>query len=85
MPWKDTGLYTKIMLERSVDSYLAHAKEEGVLFFDRGIPDTLAYAQLRGGNARIHIAMAGNKDLYFLRGKEYTIQIKNVNNHLMKR
>lgn len=64
LPWKDTGLYTKIMLERSVDSYLAHAKEDGVLFFDRGIPDTLAYAQLIGLNDRKYIELAVNKYRY---------------------
>lgn len=48
LPWKNTGLYTKSMLERSIESYLANVGNDGVLFFDRGIPDTLAYAQLIG-------------------------------------
>lgn len=46
LPWKDTVLYTKIMLEHSVSSYMYHSRAEGTLFFDRGIPDTLAYARL---------------------------------------
>lgn len=48
LPWKNTGLYTKSMLERSIESYLANAGSDGILFFDRGIPDTLAYARLIG-------------------------------------
>lgn len=49
LPWKDTALYTRLMLERSVSSYIetfnSHLGNEPV-FFDRGIPDTLCYAQL---------------------------------------
>jgi predicted ATPase len=35
------------MLERSVESYEKHAPT-GITFFDRGIPDCLAYARLIG-------------------------------------
>ncbi len=64
LPWKNTGLYTKIMLERSVDSYLTHAKEEGPMFFDRGIPDTLAYARLIELDDREYIELAVDKYRY---------------------
>lgn len=46
LPWMNMTSYTTLMLERSVKSYLKHAASEGLSFFDRGIPDTLAYARL---------------------------------------
>ena len=61
LPWKDTVLYTSMMLERSVESYLAHKENEGILFFDRGIPDTLAYARLIGLTDRKEIELAVDK------------------------
>ncbi|UUC45093.1 AAA family ATPase [Flavobacterium cerinum] len=49
LPWKDYALYTRLMLERSVNSYcdtiqIYNGTEP--VFFDRGIPDTLCYASL---------------------------------------
>ena len=91
LPWKDTVLYTSMMLERSVESYLAHKENEGILFFDRGIPDTLAYARLIGLTDRKEIELAVDKYRYNRQvfilppWKIYIIRIKNVNNHLMKR
>ena len=64
LPWKDTVLYTSMMLERSVESYLAHKENEGILFFDRGIPDTLAYARLIGLTDRKEIELAVDKYRY---------------------
>lgn len=46
LPWANTPAYTHLMLSRSVESFEQHQKQESVLFFDRGIPDTLAYAHL---------------------------------------
>lgn len=49
LPWQDYVLYTEIMLERSVLSYTETAKKHITnqpVFFDRGIPDTLCYAEL---------------------------------------
>jgi predicted ATPase len=48
LPWSDRTLYTQLMLERSVKSYLEHARNSLPVFFDRGIPDTLGYARLIG-------------------------------------
>lgn len=44
LPWGNTQKYTKLMLERSIRDYVSVDGE--VCFFDRGIPDTLAYARL---------------------------------------
>jgi predicted ATPase len=46
--WADRSLYTKIMLERSIDSYKEHSPALQPTFCDRGIPDTLTYARLIG-------------------------------------
>ncbi|MCD2422272.1 AAA family ATPase [Niabella pedocola] len=53
LPWKDQELYTRMMLERSVESYAVTLKQaqhnpDMRFFFDRGIPDTLCYATLTG-------------------------------------
>lgn len=64
LPWKNTVLYTKSMLERSIESYLDHAGDNGILFFDRGIPDTLAYARLIGLTDTENIEKAVDKYRY---------------------
>ena len=46
LPWANIPAYTHLMFSRSVGSFKQHQKQESVLFFDRGIPDTLAYAHL---------------------------------------
>ncbi|MBO9593580.1 MAG: AAA family ATPase [Niabella sp.] len=53
LPWKDQELYTRMMLKRSVESYMVTLKKaqhnpDMFFFFDRGIPDTLCYATLTG-------------------------------------
>lgn len=49
LPWNDYVLYTRLMLERSVSGYCDTAKiytNGEIVFFDRGIPDSLCYAVL---------------------------------------
>lgn len=48
LPWGDRDAYTRLMLERSIASYLAQTPAAGTTFSDRGIPDTLCYARLIG-------------------------------------
>ena len=48
LPWGNTRLYTEWMLEGSVQDFVAEGEATGIRFFDRGIPDTLAYAALIG-------------------------------------
>lgn len=48
LPWKDRALFTNLMLERSIESYQAHSSANKPTFFDRGVPDSLAYACLIG-------------------------------------
>jgi len=49
LPWGDTTRYAALMHERSVATY-RDAGDEGPVFFDRGIPDTLSYLRLIGGD-----------------------------------
>lgn len=47
LPWKNKNLYKKLMLNFSIKDYRrASCQENELTFFDRGIPDTLAYAYL---------------------------------------
>ncbi|MDO3679829.1 AAA family ATPase [Paenibacillus ehimensis] len=48
LPWKNAIKYRDLMLDRSIESYhRALSNRSGhTLFFDRGIPDTLAYTNL---------------------------------------
>lgn len=48
LPWADTAAYTQQMLSRSVQSFIENREARSITFFDRGIPDTLAYARLIG-------------------------------------
>jgi predicted ATPase len=48
LPWGNREAYTLLMLERSVESYLAYTPAMCPTFSDRGIPDTLCYARLIG-------------------------------------
>ena len=49
LPWKDREQYLELMFEHSVDSF---KKQEtvgaGIMFFDRGIPDSITYAEIIG-------------------------------------
>jgi predicted ATPase len=48
VPWMNRERYASLMLEKSIEDYLKHAKTQRCTFFDRGILDTIAYARLIG-------------------------------------
>jgi predicted ATPase len=48
LPWADRTAYTALMLQRSIESFVAHTPAVRQTFSDRGIPDTLCYARLIG-------------------------------------
>lgn len=48
VPDEDPGLFTALMLSRSVDDYRRRQSDPGPCFFDRGVPDIVAYARLFG-------------------------------------
>ncbi len=63
LPWRDRRLYLELMLERSIKSYKEHATA-GIMFFDRGIPDCLAYARLIGLQNDQFVRSAGERYRY---------------------
>jgi len=49
LPWKNKELYLQKMFDRSVESYLSvNVNNNSLIFFDRGIPDSLTYAEIIG-------------------------------------
>ena len=78
LPWANIPAYIHLMLSRSVESFEQHQKQESVLFFDRGIPDTLAYAHL------IHQPILPHLYLFFHLGPKFTKPIPNVSNPIKK-
>ncbi len=46
VPDRDAGLFTQLMLSRSIFEHRRMQQEKGPLFFDRGVPDMIAYADL---------------------------------------
>ena len=49
LPWKNKELYLQMMFDRSVDSYKEAVKNKNsLIFFDRGIPDSVTYAKIIG-------------------------------------
>jgi predicted ATPase len=58
LPWGDRERYCRLMLEHSIASYQKHAASTEIIFFDRGIPDTLCYARLIGSPLESEIVAA---------------------------
>lgn len=67
VPWDDVIQYKELMLQRSIEDYLRIDTDVPV-FFDRGIPDTLAYARLIGHPSPAEIAekYRYNKNVFIL-------------------
>lgn len=64
LPWKDTFLYTRLMLDGSVKSYMEHLENTEILFFDRGIPDTLCYSEMIGNGISEEMYLAATAYRY---------------------
>ena len=52
VPEIDSGLFTMLMLSRSIHDYNEHEAGQMQVVFDRGIPDMIAYAELFGLDLR---------------------------------
>jgi predicted ATPase len=64
LPWSDTTAYTELMLDRSISSFLEHENARRLTFFDRGLPDTLAYARIIHLPDRLPIEQACSQHRY---------------------
>ena len=67
VPWDDAAQYKELMLQRSIEDFLRIDVDIPV-FFDRGIPDALAYAKLIGHASPAVIARQYrcNRDVFIL-------------------
>lgn len=48
LPWVDRGRFAERMFERELRSYRQAERQDGQVFFDRGLPDTIGYLRLEG-------------------------------------
>lgn len=48
LPWGDRTKYAQLMLTSSIQDFIDNKQSVTPFFFDRGIPDTLAYCKLTG-------------------------------------
>lgn len=48
VPENDPGMFTRLMMEYSVASYMQYKNETQPVIFDRGMPDLAAYAKIFG-------------------------------------
>jgi predicted ATPase len=72
LPWMNTELYLQMMFDRSLDSYKSLKNQTGAfIFFDRGIPDSLTYAEIIGSGKLQSMEIAAgeyryNQNVFFL-------------------
>jgi len=65
LPWRNVNMYTGLMLDASISSYHSHADIEGEIhLFDRGILDTLCYAEMTGQGISIEMNTAAQEHRY---------------------
>lgn len=64
LPWKDSRLYCELMLQGSVESYLKNINNENLIFFDRGILDTICYSEMVGNGISAEMNECAEKYLY---------------------
>ena len=48
VPWRDLGGFAELARARMVAQYTAASQHAGPVFFDRGLPDLLAYLEVAG-------------------------------------
>jgi predicted ATPase len=58
LPWNDPSLFAELMLSWELRSYEIASAAEGLVFFDRGVPDITGYLQLSGLSVPPHIRKA---------------------------
>ena len=64
LPWAEPALFTEMMLAWEMRSHAAAIREAAPVFFDRGVPDTLAYLQLCGLPVPEHMKVAARRFRY---------------------
>jgi predicted ATPase len=46
LPWSDPRAFAELMFERELRSYARAVEHDGIVFFDRGVPDVVGYLRL---------------------------------------
>lgn len=64
LPWQDRALFAELMLSWELRSWHAAHAEPGLVFFDRGVPDTIGYLRLCGLPVPDHVTSAARKFRY---------------------
>ena len=64
LPWDNKALFAELMLAWELRSHRAAARQDGPVFFDRGVPDTLAYLKLCGLPTPAHMQKAAEHFRY---------------------
>ena len=64
LPWRDPPLFAELMLSMDMRSYRLAEKSAAPVFFDRGIPDVLAYLRLMNIPVPEHMHNAARTSSY---------------------
>ncbi|MDQ3020366.1 MAG: AAA family ATPase [Bacteroidota bacterium] len=72
VPEKNPELFVQLMLSRSINQYKINSKYNDVVFFDRGIPDLIAHADLSNTSRKVYINASKvylyNKNVFMFKG-----------------
>ena len=64
LPWNDRALFAELMLAWELRSHHTASRLSGPMFFDRGVPDTLAYLRLSSLPIPAHMEKAAEHFRY---------------------
>jgi len=74
IPEKTPELFNQLMFSRSINQYKINSKYNDVIFFDRGIPDLVGYADMLNTNNSVYLNAAKvylyNKNVFMFNGWE---------------
>ncbi|MEP7454712.1 AAA family ATPase [Phyllobacterium sp. SB3] len=64
LPWNDPALFAELMLSWELRSYEMARENEGIVFFDRGVPDITGYLRLSNISVPSHMSAAADHYRY---------------------
>jgi predicted ATPase len=64
LPWADRALFAELMLSWEMRSYRMAQECSGTVFFDRGVPDVMAYLRLVNLPVPAHVIKAASESRY---------------------
>ena len=59
LPWADRAAFSELMLASDMRTYGEASASEGLVLFDRGVPDVIGYLTVCGLDVAEHVAAAG--------------------------